>query len=230
MTSIIPEATPHDTAHKPAAAALAQLAALPLPEIFCWEIRHPISSYCRVSGQLMASESFDVTRLHLAQFAAVFQDPQWRITPYKMGPGGKLAVIGRFEGVPVEVWASVEDEHLNVDVTALAELDEPVEATEQHDAPASNQADEFGVHFVTVEPLADSGASIRGLDDDPAVPPRLAIAEYRPGRPIAYHGTEGWIPLADMPARAMAVAERLGAFYIAPTNPIALDLLREVAS
>lgn len=127
MTSIIPEPARSTTPHRPAAAALARLAALPLPDIYAWQLFHPDCGYTiTVSGQLMGSETFDTDRLHLSQFAAVLNSPQWRIDRHRLSPGGKLSVVGQFADMQIEVWMGVGDEHLDMDVAALAELDEPV--------------------------------------------------------------------------------------------------------
>lgn len=91
------------------------------------------------------------------------------------------------------------------------------------------QREPDGFHYVTIEPAAEDGAHSPAFDD-PAVPPRLCIAEHQPGRPTMHHGTEGSVPLGEMKARALAVAERLGAFYVEPTDALAIELLRGVSA
>lgn len=80
-----------------------------------------------------------------------------------------------------------------------------------------------GFHFVTIEPITDGAYDLE-------MPPRLCIAEHQPGRPTVHYGTEGFVPLGEMKARALAVAERLGAFYVEPTDALAIELLRGVSA
>lgn len=78
-------------------------------------------------------------------------------------------------------------------------------------------------HTVTIEPVAPDNPAHYVAEWD--VPPRLAITEHRTGHPVTYHGTEGWVALTDMRARALAVAARVGAEYVEPSDELAVELL-----
>ncbi|MCK2219764.1 hypothetical protein MF672_039105 [Actinomadura sp. ATCC 31491] len=84
-------------------------------------------------------------------------------------------------------------------------------------------AAEDAMHFVTIEPVtADDPEHYTSIWD---TPPRLHIAEHRPGWPVVSHGTEGWIALAEMPGYARRVAARVGAEYVEPVDALAVELL-----
>lgn len=78
-------------------------------------------------------------------------------------------------------------------------------------------------HYVTVEPTVPGEPAHYVADWD--VPPRLAIAEHRPGQPTVWHGTEGWVALGEMRTLARRVAARVGAEYVEPGDQLARELL-----
>lgn len=107
-----------------AAATLALLLNLPLPEITTWRIDTAHESL--LFGQL-PPDGFDVSRVRMRQWAAALDDPTWQIRRYAAG-GGRLSVRGLFLGVVVEVWDGITDEQCAMDPAVLAEVDEPAEA------------------------------------------------------------------------------------------------------
>ncbi|MEV4174042.1 hypothetical protein [Nonomuraea sp. NPDC049709] len=125
MTIIADQPPPEPPArHKQqlAAATLAHLLTLPLPEVWEWRIR--VGREAPLFGQLPPT-SLDVLRVWLHQWAAALTDPTWRIVPFDDG-SGRLSVRGLFFGTVVEVWDGITAEQVVMGVDALSELDEAV--------------------------------------------------------------------------------------------------------
>lgn len=94
-----------------AAATLANLLTIPLPECWDWEFKRGGS----ITGQLAMPATFDASCDQLAQWAAALDDPICDYRLYTTNPGRAcMSVTGTYQGQQVTVWDIV---------AAVSELD-----------------------------------------------------------------------------------------------------------
>ncbi|WP_157251068.1 hypothetical protein [Nonomuraea typhae] len=109
-----------------AVAALAHLLTLPAPDCLTWDIRGDGT----IHGQLPAG-SPDATRVRLAQWAAILEEPQWSYRVYTVAPDhAHLSVAGTFLGRHVEIWDGIDA----VPEDQVAELTTPPQPAGQDEA------------------------------------------------------------------------------------------------
>lgn len=107
-----------------AASALSNLLARRIPYVGGWDISYDGDG---ISG-CIPSGGLDELRATLHQWAALLDDPEWRMTPN--GNRRKLAVVGTWKGVKVQVWDLVEAGHDLAELSASPAVDAPAERAE----------------------------------------------------------------------------------------------------